>query len=392
MSHVTPLATDFQSIANSAVESTFLSRQTKALQHVHALDQAPVFADALALDIKAGFEKKYPDESLHASFDQRLDRDGVARYEVSLRSNDGSGVDVGVRSDLGVTIQAVQGMENRLSARLPDERFRWNCQPGSRDGFLQHIVAPPSHEMFVPYANRGLMNGGDSLREVRDRFDLASSAKDEATGLRPADVMAATNAPPHPGAIRAVTQSGEFGALRDGYEQSGRILYNGFSVVEQAVGEHGRAVYNKTDLLDHARESRALSAALSGSDSVVLSVRNGRVDSRVLQQVPHQLVQGKSEDQLAIDVQRAKPEYGASGARLPDVKHLTTWNGQVASGTMFAVDDKTAAIHIGRGHYVTVDAERHLSGHVPETPQYVDVPRQGQIRERSQHLGHELGR
>jgi hypothetical protein len=198
--------------------------------------------------------------------------------------------------------------------------------------------------------------------------------------------MAAEAAASHEG-VRAVSGNGDFGKLKDGYSQEGRVVYNGFSVVEQS-GSHGDSIfYNKHDLLRNAADRSEFDHAIESGKSIDISIRGNAATARIVEDV-HRAVAppSKADAQAAVDVLRE------SGVYMVSVSTLEPWNGKPQTGSFIDLGDGVVAQHAGRGIYRYMDVDEHLNGIAPPLGQTVSLNQAGQVQAAAQAQAQSLGR
>jgi hypothetical protein len=88
---------------------------------------------------------------------------------------------------------------------------------------------------------------------------------------------------------------------------------------------------------------------------------------------------------LIDDVRDAVERLAARGEIMPEPAQVVEWNGEARQGKFVQLDERTCALHMGRGTYVTLDVQRDLNGIVPPEGRNMALKRSGDVRPAARH-------
>jgi len=103
----------------------------------------------------------------------------------------------------------------------------------------------------------------------------------------------------------------------------------------------------------------------------------------------HQLANTRAANAVARDfVQEicdAVERLALCGEIMPAPLQVVEWDGEARQGKFVQLDEKTCALHIGRGTYVRLDVQRDLNGIVPPEGRNMSLKRSGDVRPAVRH-------
>jgi hypothetical protein len=76
----------------------------------------------------------------------------------------------------------------------------------------------------------------------------------------------------------------------------------------------------------------------------------------------------------------AVARLAARGEIMPLPQEVIEWNGEARQGKFVQLDDRTCALHQGRGTYIRLDVQRDLNGIVPPEARNMALKRSGEVR------------
>ncbi len=81
----------------------------------------------------------------------------------------------------------------------------------------------------------------------------------------------------------------------------------------------------------------------------------------------------------------AVERLSALGSPMPAAVAVIDWDGEARQGKFVQLDNRTCALHIGRGTYLRLDIERDLNGVVPPEGRNMALRRSGEVRSAVRH-------
>lgn len=88
---------------------------------------------------------------------------------------------------------------------------------------------------------------------------------------------------------------------------------------------------------------------------------------------------------FVAEVQDAVEQLAVRGEILAFPTQVLDWSGEARQGKFVQLDERTCALHIGRGLYVRLDIQRDLNGIVPPEGRNVALKRSGEVRPASRN-------
>jgi hypothetical protein len=85
------------------------------------------------------------------------------------------------------------------------------------------------------------------------------------------------------------------------------------------------------------------------------------------------------------EVRLAVERLATRGQTMPLPLEFVDWNGEARQGKFVQLDERTVALHTGRGSYVRLDVQRDLNGVVPPEGCNMALKRSGEIRPAARH-------
>jgi putative chitinase len=82
----------------------------------------------------------------------------------------------------------------------------------------------------------------------------------------------------------------------------------------------------------------------------------------------------------ALEIRAAVERLAARGTVMPLPLEVVEWNGEARQGKFVQLDEKTVALHTGRGTYVRLNVQRDLNGVVPPEGSNMALKRSGEVR------------
>jgi hypothetical protein len=83
---------------------------------------------------------------------------------------------------------------------------------------------------------------------------------------------------------------------------------------------------------------------------------------------------------LVGEIREAVARLAERGEIMPAPLQVLEWDGEARQGKFVQLDDKTCALHTGRGTYVRLDIQRDLNGIVPPEARNMALKRCGDVR------------
>jgi putative chitinase len=88
---------------------------------------------------------------------------------------------------------------------------------------------------------------------------------------------------------------------------------------------------------------------------------------------------------LLKEIGDAVARLAARGEIMPLPQEVVEWNGEARQGKFVQLDERTCALHQGRGTYIRLDVQRDLNGIVPPEARNMALKRSGEVRVAARH-------
>jgi hypothetical protein len=153
-----------------------------------------------------------------------------------------------------------------------------------------------------------------------------------------------------------------------------------------ALGSHVND--KKTDywrarrVIDDAKNARDVAATAETFAQAIEQVQSERNSAELHDRA--RANNGRSRD-VVQDVRDAVGRLALRGEHLPAPLEVVDWNGEARQGKFVMLDERTCALHLGRGTYVRLDIQRDLNGIAPPEGRHVALKRSGDVRIATRH-------
>ena len=137
--------------------------------------------------------------------------------------------------------------------------------------------------------------------------------------------------------------------------------------------------YNARRVINASAQGRDVAELALVYQTVMERVANQRHGVAMQQLTVRHAADGPARDTLQ-EVRDALERLAARGETMTDPAKVLEWNGEPRQGKFVQLDDRTCALHMGRGIYVRLDIQRDLNGIVPPEGKNIVLKRSGDVR------------
>lgn len=127
---------------------------------------------------------------------------------------------------------------------------------------------------------------------------------------------------------------------------------------------------------EHARDVAAIAMTFARTIEELQSDRHREHMTRLA----HARALNDAGRDLLKEIGDAVGRLAARGEIMPLPLEVLEWNGEPRQGKFVQLDDRTCALHQGRGTYIRLDVQRDLNGIVPPEARNMALKRSGEVR------------
>jgi hypothetical protein len=133
--------------------------------------------------------------------------------------------------------------------------------------------------------------------------------------------------------------------------------------------------------LEHARDVAALAITFARAIEDLQSDRHREHMARLA----HARALSDAGRDVLKEIGDAVARLAARGEIMPLPQEVVEWNGEARQGKFVQLDERTCALHQGRGTYIRLDVQRDLNGIVPPEARNMALKRSGGVRLAARH-------
>jgi hypothetical protein len=133
--------------------------------------------------------------------------------------------------------------------------------------------------------------------------------------------------------------------------------------------------------LEHARDVAGIAMTFTRAIEERQSDRHREHMARLA----HARALSDSGRDLLKEIGDAVVRLGERGEIMPLPQEVVEWNGEARQGKFVQLDERTCALHQGRGTYIRLDVQRDLNGIVPPEARNMALKRSGEVRLAARH-------
>jgi hypothetical protein len=141
--------------------------------------------------------------------------------------------------------------------------------------------------------------------------------------------------------------------------------------------------HNARRTIDGSRHAREVAAYAEMFSHAIESVHAARHDAR-MQAAALRLRPPGTRD-LIGEINEAVERLAARGEVMPIPVSVVDWNGEARQGKFVQLDERTCALHMGRGMYIQLDVQRDLNGVTPPEGRNMSLKRSGDVQPAVRH-------
>jgi hypothetical protein len=142
--------------------------------------------------------------------------------------------------------------------------------------------------------------------------------------------------------------------------------------------------HNARRTIDGSRHAREVAAHAEAFSRAIEAVHAARHDARMQDRTEQRLRQPGTRD-LIGEIGEAIERLAARGEVMPAAVSVIEWNGEARQGKFVQLDERTCALHMGRGTYIRLDVQRDLNGVTPPEGRNMALKRSGDVQPAVRH-------
>ncbi len=243
------------------------------------------------------------------------------------------------------------------------DRFFDRYEPGTPLGAARGNTAPGDGERF---RGRGFVH-------VAGRASYAAWSRRLGMPDRSVDGQAVPFLIAHPEAMARphVAAQTLVRGMRDG-------IFTGIAL-GYYVNDKKTDYFNARRVIDGTSQAREVAALAVVYQNAIEKVAAERHRAQ-MQQLADQRAAADATRDLLQEVRDAIERLSSRGEIMVHPTQVADWNGEARQGKFVQLDERTCALHMGRGVYVRLDIQRDLNGVVPPEGKNMALKRTGEVR------------